>query len=409
MASGADRITREFIVTMHQNQIKSGISNSHKTVDIVDVLGGIDKILANYLMTNDAQYHLNKNKLNKLHQLLKLNKTNQKRTDTDGLENKKMRFVNNDSLFYELDENNNYLNELFGSNIAAKTFTMLHSRFTFIVIVIGFIMWNIIRQVYDSHSVIYLLYSTCFCAFLSCPYWITWILSSNKRAITLTVKTFEFWFKVYYAFWVQILLTFRTYHELKTETFDKQRVSLIYTEQVLQCLNSTILIAAFYLFDAIKMKRTYKSIGAILLSIIFFWYSFDFQFTNLYDHRINVKATGRILSINSMISNSYRILAIFLMKQGIVTAITKNRCTTINVSPYICWTNDNVVNAPSSLDAHSSNVQIQYKKDENDLSGTNGALEVIVAQGARTGGHHDQHHDQYSISSLAIAENSIAT
>ena len=92
--------------------------------------------------------------------------------------------------------------------------------------------------------------------------------------------------------------------------------------------------------DAIpKMKYKSKSRLAALTAVYFTFLAFYHQLMAPAenDYIIEVKATGSMVSIQSLLSNITGMLAMFLWKQMIDVIRNKDRCISINYKPYLRW------------------------------------------------------------------------
>eukprot|EP01084_Bolivina_argentea_P261884 442729_1 len=172
------------------------------------------------------------------------------------------------------------------------------------------------------------------------PYSLYFILSCDRTAVGLILVSFEFWFKVTYALFLG---------GLNFVIFYKQSNSIITTMLLGTCNMFGLLcvVIGVSVVDAFKVDRTFKIALAVLILLVFIYYSIHYQFLcpEVEDYVIHIKQTNSKISIASMISNAMRILAIFVGKQVILTYVTPNKCALIRYTPYYQWANnENVIN-----------------------------------------------------------------
>ena len=174
----------------------------------------------------------------------------------------------------------------------------------------------------------------------SIPYYILLILSFNRDAGGFVIRSTEFWIKIGYAFSYGILLTI-LYQQVARERLANELPEWLgYMSAICGLIDTPLFMAIVGGMDAIpKMKYKSKSRLAALCAVYFTFLAFYHQLMvpSEEDYIIEVKATGSMVSINSLSSNVTGMLAMFLWKQMIDVVRNKDRCISINYKPYLRW------------------------------------------------------------------------
>ena len=174
------------------------------------------------------------------------------------------------------------------------------------------------------------------------------ILSVNIKCFKLIIKSFEFWFKMFYfvqycvAQWIYYYILIDS-HEWDFYTIDSKSNVQTYNLEIFTFTLSTIrtLLGGliFISLDALQIKlwiKTFFGIAAAgLLTFNAIRYTFFADLYGVDNSIIHVKALNLSISLTSIMGNALQILSIFVWKQVILSILRKNRCILVKYSPYI--------------------------------------------------------------------------
>lgn len=176
------------------------------------------------------------------------------------------------------------------------------------------------------------------------PYLFLIILSFNRDARTFILKSSEFWIKIAYSIACPILLFILLFiHFHFVERLELTGNTAVYLAYIGCCLNfatSPLLMIVVGGMDAIpKLKYKWK---AMLMAMVALYFTIDAITYQLVvprddDYIVVIEATGSEVSVVSLLSNVYGMIAIFLWKQAVDVIRNKDRCTSITYRPYLQW------------------------------------------------------------------------
>ena len=357
MASNA---TKETLQSMHQQQLLNGSTNITNTIQIVNILGGIDNILTNYL-SETSNISISSHELNELHQIISPTTTLQTPTikhkdhiaSIISSASSSSSFISNSlnfnmevpekNLYLTLNEHETYLYTLFGADKASKIMSVIHSQIMGIFILILVISNAIIVTLNDS--ILKYITITILCGFIWTPYVILWSLSVNRKAFKLILKSFEFWLKVIYAF------IYGSLHVWYDIGYDSDHTdSNVFTFKLIAGIANSIIglplgVICISLLDASNMRKIWKvllsitcasvlSVGCILDTL--------YEFGNI-NHAIVTITNGVQFSLLSAVAHALRIVCIFFWKQAILSLrlMKYDKSVLIRYAPNIRWFKDN--------------------------------------------------------------------
>ena len=324
------------------------INNPHDIVCIVRILGGIDQVLANYLSTSHG-LALTPSQISKLHQLITLPPTFDNRNNPKS--KTEIQLTNGTtedpySFCYEFTDSNSYLSYIFGIDIARKISKLLDSSIVAVFHTVCVLFCVVLSYICQMDEIIYI----CFIVLLSlCSIsWIIfvslWMLNLNISAFKLIVQTFEFSFKLVYAFVHAIFCGIYWDKIYKLNLF------------IIIAMNFKVIGTILWVssFDGANMgrfsKTLFTSIFAFILTVISIQYSlYKLDGSSIVQYEIIINNFA--ISVTGMIAGSSRILAIFLWKQAILTFFSKNKCVLIRYRPYVVWnTNDDDTTSDTNVE-----------------------------------------------------------
>eukprot|EP01084_Bolivina_argentea_P118672 210509_1 len=75
--TNTNKITKQQLYQLHTEQLSNGQSNDDNTLELINILGGIDNILKHYLSNKDDS-NINREQINEIHKII-TSKTNDER------------------------------------------------------------------------------------------------------------------------------------------------------------------------------------------------------------------------------------------------------------------------------------------------------------------------------------------
>ena len=177
------------VIKHHEKLLNNKLSTNSNTLEIIDILGGMDIFLKNYLKINHIN-QLNTHKLNQINDIL-LSITNEKNPSK---QNPVLYVSSNDTWFHSICK----------ESTATKILQILYSHITIGIAAIFFILlitsWVLRKLIIDKTSWLWIV-SGCFFWMIYIVidiYVLFLILSTNKTITKKILITYEFWFKLYY-------------------------------------------------------------------------------------------------------------------------------------------------------------------------------------------------------------------
>ena len=305
-------------------------SKSYDLEQIGLVLGGPQKILRNYLSSNDIS--LNDDQLTQIEQII----TSQTQIPIESTPKSIDKINNSQSITYTFNSDETYFHYLFEKQTATTIVnTVYHIRFVTLALcltVSGWIIWYIRSKPWHY------LYSLMIrlCTFLFC---IVFFLTTNRKIFQKSIGHFVFWFKILISVQNAICLIILKYW-IGEETQPERFPMLIKLYQMLGLLQLNLIILMFCAVDCFHISRKLKIFIGFVISILLTLYAF--QITFRMDDEIISRSTIHFtswlrLSVASLCSSSAQVLCIFLWKQSILLFIKKGKCINIRYTPYIKW------------------------------------------------------------------------
>eukprot|EP01084_Bolivina_argentea_P162057 282051_1 len=264
----ANEVDKKCLHTLHQEKCSNDSDNTnYDTIEIINVLGGVDHVLTNYL--NEAnEIEINTYELNELYKILTVPKQYKLDEICKHLESHYQMY---------LDEEDCYLRSIFGNYITHQILTyIVHNAYTQSLATLSVILWFVFG-IWDSNSFIYLVYSISVCCGIWIPYNIFWILSANKIAFKLIITSFEYWFKLTYSIAYGILNCIYKYHHYTSESYtqdgDNSLQLLRWYTVIILMIHIPFFITSVSSFDAFNMGKKWKILISAVLAVIFSMWS----------------------------------------------------------------------------------------------------------------------------------------
>ena len=261
--------------------------------------------------------------------------------DMGGLERDSSQQSGKGAFCFQFKQNNSYLDKYFSKKNKDILLKILHSHWTEATMTITMTFY-LIMLIFFLHSFWFAIYMIICATFIWLPFEITWLLSINVEGRKIVTKSFEFWFKVAYAYAYgiyDIIINFG----YKSETFDSPWVSFVARLLMIFVIGNSVAVVG--MFDAVRMNKIWKIVVSTLCAFIAFAITLKQQLTAYQDGDIYLNITDTIgFSLTSSLISVTRVLSIFLAKQAYFTWKRTNRskdkldkCVSMKYTPYIKW------------------------------------------------------------------------
>ena len=266
--------------------------------------------------------------------------------DMGGMERDSSASVSGRGAFcFEFEQNNSYLDRYFSHKNKEKILKVLHSHYSEALMTITMTFY-LIMLIFYLHSFWFGVYMIVCATFVWLPFEITWLLSLNIDGRKIVTKSFEFWFKVAYAFAYGIYDCIINFG-YKADTFESPWVSFFGRFLMIFVIGNSVAIVGS--FDAVRMNKIWKIVVSTLCAFIALAITVKQQLTAYQDGDIYLNITDTIgFSLSSSIISVTRVLSIFLAKQAYFTwkrterSQTKlDKCVSMKYTPYIL--NENIM------------------------------------------------------------------
>ena len=167
-------------------------------------------------------------------------------------------------------------------------------------------------------------------------YFIIILLTVNKKAFWIIIRSFDLWIKLYACFKI-IVASIIYYPSVESQLYSKKSYSIFLFYRV----DTTLIIILFSFIDGFHASYRNFLVFGFILSGLFSMDSIRWTFDNRPEYNIYVD-DNHSLSLVSQISSATRILSIFLWKQTIKLAWNRDKSAiVIKGSAKIKWDTDN--------------------------------------------------------------------
>ena len=346
-------MSRERLLDLHQRRLGDNLTNNDKQDELLDALDGIDNVLTLILSSNDIE--LDNQQLTRIYDVIVRPKSsptglNIISAPQDNDEDDKSR-----KIVYKFDKTDTFIHSIFGDEKANDLFELVHSKYAFWAANVSALIAVLMRMFLKS--VPFKLYYI-----LVCIQWTTGviglifiILSVNKTACKMVLKTFEFWLKLWFAV-VSAITYFIYFRRLYFGYKNGYKYSDTYFFYIEICFHLIIieLCIFFSLVDAIQFKFWVRLTGCTVVSVYFTILFIDYNVYNIvtdYDYSksiIHIDMLNLSVSLISIMGSAYQILCIFFWKQTIMSFRKRDRCVLLKYAPYIEWYDQTELNLANS-------------------------------------------------------------
>eukprot|EP01084_Bolivina_argentea_P069091 125770_1 len=338
MASQKDtKITKEILRAIHEQQLLDGENNDDNTLLFIKAMGGMDIIL-DKIFQNES-FTLQQEEMDRMYQIMstpsiyQIQKKNEQNMKIALVQIPTQHKENDDKVYFVMNEYDTYLLSTFGEKYANIILNIIHNKFMQIVMFLWYMVDVIWVFVIGGVSLWFHIHRIIMYTFLIIPF--TFIaLCVNRKAFKSSLKTTDFRLKNIYFIIYMVCNNWVSFN--------------VHVYPILATLGATligiwgvIVMVIISSFDGFHGKRIQKIAISAVGAIICLYLSIYFQFisyTNGDDSIIHIYGNFGFSRL-SMITTSSQVLAIFFLKQSILTYIRKEKSVTIISRPFLIWTN----------------------------------------------------------------------
>ena len=312
---------------------QSQCNPDHASQEIIAILGGINKILTDFLTSNDIK--LTKDQLIKLQNTL--NSHNLIVSDP------KSKTENVDQLTYTFNINDTYHHYFFGNEIGSKIVHYVYSKialiaFTFVLMLKE--IWVFLQ--YLGNQTLNTSWYLCILSVntLIFIYIILFTLCINKTVFIRSIKHFVFWFKTIITV-EQIICYFILKYLMNNHGNDEISYADVISD-ILVHLSLVLCIMNYSAIDGHHVNKRLMITAGIIVSV---YHAVTAVLWSLFANQdeMTIVTIGPLqISIASLYASALRTLSIFLCKQTILLILKKDKCVNIRHSPKIKWVDDDM-------------------------------------------------------------------
>eukprot|EP01084_Bolivina_argentea_P079352 143959_1 len=323
-------ITQTMIYTIHQQQLAHNKNNSNNSNKLIEILGGIDQILIDYLSSHN-QMHLNQTQLQQIHATI----TSQ--PDDNFLMVTQQTHTSN----YCLNICDTLIQDKFGIVTGTKIIQFLFNKLLILILALLHIVYRIwdIKMFgtwYNGVSAALFFEYRIIVVSMGMIWYLSVLLSVNQKALKLSCQTFVFWFKIVTIIKISIEDFILVY---VTNYFGKDvMATLDVIGNVELHLAIILLIAIIGSIDGYNITLKTKLLLGIVISLYFSIWTIYITFTLKENDKSKIIIGHNIqYSVLSSWISGYQMLSIFLWKQTILLIWNKDKAVNISHHPTILW------------------------------------------------------------------------
>ena len=322
-----DFVSIDDILDNHSKLLKNDYDTNNKTLELINIMGGMDIVLRNYLLNNNINKSLNNNQLNKINNIL-ISINESAKTNNNNPNN-----VDLDSVILSVSTSNTWLHSLFNSSNASKIINLLFSRLIALLLflVASLIVIIIFLDLRDSIQT--LLGNILFFPFIL--YFIFTMLSLNKKITKIILKSFDLWIKLFY--FTRTFICIFLYSHVNNVN------PMAYEMQVAMYGLGLFVIFIYSSIDGLQISNKYKRFITVLIAICWLIVTIYWTYTSIFElsdkYFFNTILFDRKFSIDlaSYIANGVRIVTIFFWKQAFKSLYYKDKANEIKANVKIKW------------------------------------------------------------------------
>eukprot|EP01084_Bolivina_argentea_P028338 52686_1 len=337
-----DNISKSTVNHIHQQNLLNNKTNINATDKIVATLGGVDKILTDYL-SSENNLQLAQNQLIQINHIISSATTSENTPAIDTLQQINETSNNNPTTLrhtdYILSKTDTYLHIIFGIENGTKVINFLFGKpFTTLIglLFLTFVIW----WIFFEHSAYFYIYEIII-ALIGTLNGICVVMSLNKTLFEASMKTFSFWFKTIVAIQISvsdiILVYVQNYYGDNYENYYLKVFGDVFEHSVV-----LILVILMSSIDGFQAPRQQKIGTNVVLSIGVTIYALITSLKAKQDDVSLIYFTDTLkFSVYSAFSGGLRVLSIFLWQQTILSIIYKgDKCVNITTSAKMKWVDE---------------------------------------------------------------------
>eukprot|EP01083_Nonionella_stella_P088380 246291_1 len=235
---------------------------------------------------------------------------------------------------YVLDVNDTFLHSIFGKINGTKIKQIMDHQLTLIAVVILGVVLVVLWFIFGNNSLLFNIYHITVLCFPLIPWLVFKHLLFNKVAFRLCLQAFDFWVKVGYGL-IWSISSVYVFHDGWMGNIIQKGIESI------DVMFVVLTISYISCFDAVHSITRKKLIISVFQAVSYSIFAVGSQFfsNDADDHKIMIQlANGvNVISLQSLIASSSRILAIFMWKSSYKAWKSKGRAVAISISPKITW------------------------------------------------------------------------
>jgi len=243
-----------------------------------------------------------------------------------------------DTLYYSFDPRDSLAAAWLNATVAEYMQRFIHNKLVQVLFTVCTLIWMTLISLNMVYMTEYVIFSAIYAPFML-TYTSGWILSANKKAMNILIRTFEYWIKVGQAMILTFFNYFDYYETMLAVGVDVRYHAFFIVTNVIVTFPVFIIFAAG--LDAIKIDRKYQILVTILLSIVYAALALMGQFVYLHDPNFNHIKEFYGLKFSCLDYKIYmwRTLFLFFAKQAFVTYRNRHsgKAVQIKYAPQIEW------------------------------------------------------------------------
>eukprot|EP01083_Nonionella_stella_P008073 23289_1 len=305
---------------IHSNHMDNGTSFIAATPELVDMLGGIDQILSDYLNAPN-QMLLNSIQRQRIYQVLR----------KPPLQDHKNQAPKDYTYLFLVESTSINL-------CCAKEKAQQFMRFVFhklsilFYTVLGLVLLIFKIGIKHIEERIWFSYYQCAVYSLSCIWLLFALLLANKSALCVVAKTFEFVLKLFFTMFA-IFMEYIWYFEVNSNHNDLIQRLVVYISWIAMLL----IIILFSALDALYVTVWIKTYIGFVVAVIFVVHTWNISMNDADDV---VEIVGTSISLGSLAVSSFQFVLLFVIKQSILSILKRDKIISVKSSPYVRWVND---------------------------------------------------------------------
>eukprot|EP01084_Bolivina_argentea_P053581 98362_1 len=254
-----------------------------------------------------------------------------------------------DNFYYEFKIQDTLLHTCLNKEFVDIIIYVVNHKITTTTIVLSLIGFSIVLSYYIMHqaSIVYQIYSIPICILLWIPYCTALLLTVNKAAIKILIKTFEFWLKIYYAI-IYCIFFFAMIPSYYRNIANYGPLHIIADLLVLG-FALPIAVTVISSWDGHHKNRCAKITFPAIIAFIFSAYGFYIQFGSLSTGDTSIITIYKSIQLSglSIRINAAKVLSIFIWKQTLLSYFRSDKAVLIKIHPILEWRESESATVPT--------------------------------------------------------------